>query len=376
MSELGDLLELLHESGRFTTVRAEFRTWRHRARLREALRAYAKGSGAGVYGAVESDEQLPEVDVTIDRLWLDPPKARLESGDEHLVVKDGESWWRWHESWGSQTNVGADERVSTSVGDQFMPLLRPAVLSGALVWSPLGDGERDERPTVRASARPRPSSGDNDDHLRWALHAFGAGADEYQLELDRATGIVLRVEARLAGEPFQVIEVVDLGVDEAIPPETFVFEAPDGEEPEPLDPMRHRFAMAISDIVEAASFVVLVPAKVPPSWRLDSHYMPARERPPMAEGVTLFYRSDDATGSLTIGQSRPANADHELLQGDGWEDFERDGVAFKLRPRTRSWRQPQLYIEREGTAAMLISDTLTNDELIELALSLRPAGTR
>jgi hypothetical protein len=377
MSELGDLLELLHESGRFTSVYVEFRTWRHQARSLAAFQAEAEGSGAVMFAQLESDEEPPETTLTSDRLWLDPPRTRLEQGDEHLAVKDGESWWTWHKSWGAQTNVGAGDSVSTSIGDQFMPLLKPATLMGALVWSPLGVGERDGRRTLRASARPRPPRSENDHDLRWGLHAFGSGAEEYIFELDRATGIVLGVEARFGGDAFQVIEVVDLAVDEPIPPDTFVFQAPDGEQPEPFEPIPDRFGMAVTEIIEVASFTVLLPAKVPPSWRLDAHYMPERKRPPMSERVTLFYRSEDATGSLSIGQSRPTSEDDEmLLRGDGWEDFERDGVAFKMRPRTRSWRQPQLYIERDGTAAMLTSDTLTNDELIELALSLGRAGAR
>jgi hypothetical protein len=116
-----------------------------------------------------------------------------------------------------------------------------------------------------------------------------------------------------------------------------------------------------------------VPARVPADWRLTVHYMPSRTRPPVSETVSLFYRSDDGTASLTLGQSRTGEGDEALLDGPGWEDAERDGVAFRLRPRTPDWHQAQLHLERDGTAILMTSDSISNEDLVELALSLRPA---
>jgi hypothetical protein len=184
----------------------------------------------------------------------------------------------------------------------------------------------------------------------------------------------MRVEARFQGDPFEVTEIVDLALDEELPPDTFVFAAPDGELPEPVDRLGSLFNVPLREVVESAGFTVFVPARVPPDWRLTVHYMPSRTRPPVFENASLFYRSDDGTGSLRLGQSRTGEGDDALLDGPGWEDVVRDGVEFRLRPRTPDWHQAQLHVERDGTAIMMTSDSLSNEDLVELALSLRPAG--
>lgn len=378
MSELGDLLELLHGATQFRTVRAEFRVWRHDQRALTAFQAMAARSGGMVTMYAESEEgeepPSPESESTA-RLWLELPDRVREERPDHLAVKDGERWWTWQRDWGASTNVGSEDGVSTSIGTQFIPLLAPARVLGALEWTAAGRGERAGRPVLLALAHPREQIGDEDDQLGWNLHPFGSGAGEYAFEVDVERGVLLRAEARYEGEPFQVVEVTDIAFDEDLPEETFVFEAPDGSQPEPFEQHFVRHRMPISELVERAGFTVLAPERVPEDWRLDSHWMPARERPPMAEHVTLFYSSQDGTGSVAISMSLPGDDDHEvLLRGEGWQEMESGGTTFRMRPRTRDWSQPQLYIEREGTAAMLTSDTLSNDELIMLALSLRPAS--
>jgi hypothetical protein len=366
MSELGGLLELLHGAGRFRTVRAEVETWRHHHRAAQAFEAMARRGGAVVYAGAGDSSQRPETSVSRARLWLEPPdRARVERED-HIALRDREKLWIWSKDWGTRTNVGGDHEVSTSVANEFMPLLVPARVMGLLEWQPEGRvGDR-----VRARARPLPPFGGQDDHASWELHGIGGGADEYLFELDAASGVVRRVEARFAGQPFETHELTELAIDEPIPPATWVFEAPDGAAPEPFEPPR--LDMAIGDVVEQASFTVLAPARVADDWRLRASYIPARARPPIGEHVALFYRSDNGTASVNIGESLPADADAELLRADGWSEDERDGISFRIRRRSASWPQPQLYIERDGTAVMMSSDTLSNDDLIALALSLRP----
>ena len=374
MSELGDLLETLHDAGRFRTARAVFRIWNHRERAFVAFREDAAESGATMYAAVDvGDERAEHEEESEVRLWLDVAgdRARIERDDDHIAVKDGQSWWTWHRDYGASTNVGSDREVQHSVGEEFLPLLNPAALMGALEWTPAGrDGDQ-----IHATAQPRRAARRQDEMLTWGLHAFGGGADEYAFVLDAGSGAVRRVEARHQGRPFHVIEAVELAFDETLPDETFVFEAPEGEDVRPVDDWSPGFGLPIHEIVERASFTVLVPDEVPSTWTIESHYMPARDRPPMPESITLFYRSRDATGGLTVSQSHPGDDFNAgLLSGQGWQQMERDGVRFRMRERTPNWRQPQLYIEREGTAAMLTSDSLSNDDLIELALSLRPAS--
>jgi outer membrane lipoprotein-sorting protein len=374
MSELGDLLELLHGAGRFRTARVEFRTWQHASRGMAAFRSQAEGA-VMMYAQSEAEgPPPPEESESQARLWLEPPdRARLERDDDHLAVRDGELWWSWRRDWGASTNEGADDEVTTSVGDELLPFLDPAAQIGALEWSPVGRGERNGRAVLRATARPRRALAGDPRDVRWSLHALGAGADEYAIEVDVESGALMRVEARFQGDPFEITEIVDLALDEELPPDTFVFAAPDGEMPAPVEALGSLVNVPLSEVVGSAGFTVFVPARVPADWRLTVHYMPSRTRPPVSETVSLFYRSDDGTASLTLGQSRTGEADDALLDGPGWEDVERDGVAFRLRPRTPDWHQAQLHVERDGTAILMTSDSLSNEDLVELAVSLRPA---
>jgi outer membrane lipoprotein-sorting protein len=323
-----------------------------------------------MYARVEEGEPPPpEESVSRTRLWLElPDRARVES-DGRLAVKDGSVWWSWHESVGASTNAGSDRGGSTSIGtSEFLPLLAPARLLGLLEWEP--QGRTDD--VIRARATPRSPLDPDNDHVRFELHSLASGADEYAIEVDPATGVLVRVEASLDGEPFQVIRIIDFALDEPLPPETWVFEAPDGAEPEPIQNHFRRIDQPFAEVVASAGFTVLVPARVPDDWRLRSSYIPANERWRIGEHVSLSYRSDDGTADVMIGQARPGDPDHgTLLAGDGWSELERDGVTFRMRPRSDSWGQPQLYIEREGTGVLMTSDSLTNDDLIALALSLR-----
>src|SRR5205823_3977574 len=133
---------------------------------------------------------------------------------------------------------------------------------------------------------------------------FGPGADEYAVHVDRETGSLLRVETRREGSPFQVTEIVSIAFDEPLPAETFVLEPPEGEVIELVEVQGTRFRMPLSEIVDEAGFTVFVPDRVPNDWRLDAHYSPARKRPPSHAVVILFYRSEDATGSLSVSESR------------------------------------------------------------------------
>ncbi|MFL5896365.1 MAG: hypothetical protein ACJ76Z_14790 [Thermoleophilaceae bacterium] len=379
MGELGDLLELLHRSGRFNTVRAEFRIWSHHERAMEAFRADAEESSVTMYPPVESGEARPSELVRTAKLWIErPDKARIEQDvgdDDHIAVKSGDAWWLWSPTMGGQTNQGANHDISMSVGDEFLPLLEPAPSVGLLEWEPLGDGERIGRPVARARARPRERASRRD--LHWELHSFGTGADEYLIDVDHATGALLRIEARRSGEPFEITEVAEVAFDEDLPAETFVLDLPEGETMEPVEAVGSRDHMPLAEVLDEVDFTVLVPDRVPPDWRLDVHYMPARKRPPSHARVTLWYRSEDGTGALTIGQSRAGDDDDEyadMLHHEGWEQLERDGVRFNFRKRSPNWPQPQLQFERDGTSIFMNSDQLSNDDLVALALSMRPAA--
>lgn len=67
--------------------------------------------------------------------------------------------------------------------------------------------------------------------LARGLRALGTGADSYQLEVDRERGALLAATAIRHKQPFYKITALAIAFDEPIPPETFQFRPPEGEQP-------------------------------------------------------------------------------------------------------------------------------------------------
>ncbi len=59
-----------------------------------------------------------------------------------------------------------------------------------------------------------------------------------------------------------------------------------------------------------------------------------------------------------------------MRQADDWRTITREGADVRVRT---PGSQNQAYIEREGTFAFLMSETLTGDQLATLAVGLKPA---
>jgi hypothetical protein len=53
------------------------------------------------------------------------------------------------------------------------------------------------------------------------FHMLGTGADLYKLVVDVEVGVLLRVEAEFQGDPFRVIEVDEISVNERFGETTF-----------------------------------------------------------------------------------------------------------------------------------------------------------
>jgi hypothetical protein len=130
MSELGDLLELMHGArNRFERVTCEYRTWRHDERLDAAFRADAERAGRSILTAYgpERDEPRPAEHEERIRLWLErPDKARSERMGEDRPhsygVRVGTQWWSYDKHWGAQTNEGDESAGDPS--DRFASFAR------------------------------------------------------------------------------------------------------------------------------------------------------------------------------------------------------------------------------------------------------------
>jgi len=124
MSDLGDLLELLHgASERWRTVRTTIWSWRHHGRHMAAWHAWQQNAGGSVttFGIAASgnDEPEPETSQSQTKLWIDGERVREEhEGDlfPRHGVRAGELWWSYDEHNGAMLNEEAPE-VGSGIGE-------------------------------------------------------------------------------------------------------------------------------------------------------------------------------------------------------------------------------------------------------------------
>ena len=223
MSELGDVLELMHSSfGRWGSLRVEGFEWRH---LRTFARAWdqhvselRKSRSVSVMSAVRLERldgrQQPEESREGWRIWLAKPNKRrvqFQVGDEIVTaVFAGDRWWSWSPSRGFLTNDGATSH-SHGIGPAE-GLIDPARHIPSFDFRLHGQEPFVGRAAFLVTAVPR---SDEHDSFGRSFHLMGTGADEYRLIVDAEVGLILRCEAKYQGDSFRVLEVEQVGVDEA-----------------------------------------------------------------------------------------------------------------------------------------------------------------
>jgi hypothetical protein len=369
VSELGDLLELLYGArGRWSSVRLTVRDWSHNERSRAAFerrietmeRRGGTSSRVSFYAPGSSDP--PETSEHVTRIWIDGDRSRVESDREQgptAVVHDGGTWWLTtpHQN---LTNAG-DANHHAGRGDDVEQMLDPSALSAAFELVPGAGREVAGREGIAVRAIPR----DVDHHLPffWQL----LGADEIELVVDRERGVVLRTESRLAGEPYQVREIVEIAFDDEFPDELFRIELPPGESFEPAGGRRAKH-LTLDQAARLASFPLFVPARPGPGWRLE-HAVYLSEGALEAEIVHLNYTHETRAHQFQLAESTEA---HPWLGSDELRTVERDGVVMKvLDPGEEDFPMPRhVLIEREGTHVNVMSQELPLDDLIDIAASL------
>ncbi len=374
VTELGDLLELLHGAqAPFTTMRATFRTWTDQERATAAFSAMAEGRGRAAMVMVHRGRrESPRERVDVVRIWRAPGRARVEHDDRgRFGVRVGDRWWSWSEKSGAVSNE-RDTDVGSGVGEELQPLLDPTLLLGALRFTVTGHGEIAGRRTISVAAKPRRALERNSRSFpgNFALHALGPGAERYMLELDAERGIVLSVEAIREGHTFRRTEAVEIAFDERLDDELFVFRPPPGESVRsPRELHSHPEHVPITEAQRRAPFTVLMPARVPAGWQASCMFFGPSQRPAAAARVQLSYRSDSAHEDVAMSQRTLADSD-AFADTEGWKHIDRDGVSLDVRHEAH---QSELRLERDGTAVLMTSGTLSTDQLADLAAGLIPA---
>jgi hypothetical protein len=377
VGDLSELLELLHDADApFVSLRARYRVWRHRERAHAAFLARSERVGAKTFAfgggaAPPGPESVEFVDI-----WrVRPDRARVEhSGgdrDGAFGVRVGERWWHFDPRSGASSNV-EDVSVGSGTGTELAVFLDPPRLLGALRFAALWRGTRAGRAVLVADAWPRPEGGQGRPP-GFELHEMGIGGDRYRLELDAERGLVLSAQAFAGGEPFQVVEALEFEVDQEVDDDLFVFHAPPGEAIQRPgvrgELLRHA---SISEAQAVAPFTLFVPERVPSSWRVHCTYFGGAERPPAPPSVSIHYGSDSGHESLSL-VLRPAGAQPDPIDDQGWDQVRAGEYTVRVHGRGERGPQSQLRLEHAGTSVLMISDTLSRDQLIAIAALLIPA---
>ena len=369
MTDLGDLLVLLHGArDRISTIRVVLRTWRH---VRLSHEAMARSGGFVTYGPAEQPAG-ESVECRV-RLWLAPPdRAREEREDPSgawFGVRRGALWWQYDPHNGALSNQDQPE-VGSGIGEEFGWLVDPAAPIGLLDFGQINPGRRAGRATLHVRAVPRVlAAGDEASLLR-----LGAiGADDLQLEIDAERGTLLRIEARIEGQPFAISEVEEIGFDEQFAEDTFTFAPPPGEEVRSIaTQFLVRRDLTIEQAVALAPFTVWIPARLPAGWESEIGFAAAQDRPPMAPHVFLHFRTPDGMHGVRISES-PADVPRDVeAEGPGgpWRDADRNQRRIQTRGPAEPGQPAQARVDLDGTRILIQSTDLATDALADLAAGL------
>jgi hypothetical protein len=369
MSELGALLELLHDAGHsWRTVSLELHEWSHVERSRLALERHNAASGgrsSQVFAFGPGPPEQPEVYESHIRFWLDGverirEERRTRTGDPYEAVRVGRRWWTSSPGWGVQTSDDEPE-LDMAIGLDALRMLDPWPLLAGLVLEPAGETDVAGRSALRVLATPRRTL-----EQFGPSPALGSGATVYELAVDREHGTLLRSTALYDDEPFRTLEVTSIAFDTELPDELFPLEAPPGER---VTNARTQY-LRLEEAAAAAPFTVVAPRRVPKGWRMHVLLVEGDARGYVPTSVLLQLHTENAAHQLTIQQSAASDRDShawvQLVPREGLLVSEGDRAAG-----LPAWVRVQL----EGTRVDVYSSDLDLDALVELTGQLERAPT-
>jgi hypothetical protein len=370
MSKLGEVLEVLYGPGfPYQTLRAKVRHWRDF----DVTAAIARESALSGRKKERPDKPPGSTPRTAEanlKIWLSPPsKGRIETTQERqgqvetsLTVTDGENWStrdrEGHVESGKSAKRTAHANL-TAAERHFDPdMIREFFKNLALEF--LGTCRTANRDCLRVRAVLR------EEGRLWP-HWLPSEAEEYEFHLDCERGLLLTIISKRDSEAFEIDEVLEIGYDEKIDDSLFSYTPAVGEQfREPIPIAEH---LTLEAAVARVSFTVLIPTRVPGAGRYRSEviFHSARPESPRAY-LWIAYMHCDEFDCLWLHESATISSDHDEYE---WERIEKDGRELLISDPGKDG-QRKVYLKQEGTHVEIDSD-LDRKQLIDLALSLRPA---
>jgi hypothetical protein len=219
MSDLGDLLELIHNAhAHVGTLEAEYREW---TKPRPSLDlSVARGELGELKVSWREAGPFPRTLATTRRVWVRAPghvRVEVVYGRQlvRIGVRDGSGWLRWDRTHGAMRgDLSEYEDGQSMVAPPllFPPLIEPARLLAALSFEPAGKSKRLGRDVLVAHARPRYTS---------------SPAERLELEFDAEHGTIVRRTTLEGDEPVSETEAVAVRYGSPIEPNRFELSLPD-----------------------------------------------------------------------------------------------------------------------------------------------------
>jgi hypothetical protein len=276
------------------------------------------------------------------RIWrAGADNVREEGFDEggkqvSIYVQTGLRWWRWHEARGAVTNTLGDAKERANSELEWMLLAH-----GRLAVDPAAHIEGCERVADRDAILVR--------------------TPERRIAVDAEYGITLRSVYR--GDVIFEVDHVEFGV--RVPPNRFEFSPPPGVELRAASSDRP-VPQPVAEVAAAVGFRVFEPGSITLAWPVDAQpRLGRRDRP---DAVTIRLRG----APIWIHQSPtpdPESFGSRFAAPEEWSRLVRNGVELDARDAPAVVR-----LVRDGTHIELYGEAATLEELITIALALRPVA--
>ena len=321
MSDVGDLLELLHGAAdRWQTLQCTIRSWHDTELQGRAIERWqasvGRGAGQAMILGTDGDEPRPRTYESNQRLWIVKPDLLREEGEHGTSVSRGDLWWHWSEHQGFMSNESDAELMGPKAADAHPQHLAPAMLIPALRFETI------ERTGEKLAVTAKPSESRHE-HFGQPAH----GGDEHRLTVDASRGVVLAIENYIDGELFSSSHLLDAVFDEPIPDERFVLEVPHGVEAR--SPRDWHPQVTLEEAAQIAGFAVFAVSELPEgNWRHSVHF----HRPPRAEDESLhliFHRAD-GRGWISVDQKPTSNTSWVRSEGQQTVEIDREGTRITI----------------------------------------------